>query len=166
MKRNLPRVVVVSTPVHNVLGLVWPICLILPWLSLHPGPNASADGAAPVPAPRGTVNVGPVKASGGIDTEIIKRIFVRRHGDELRGCYERGLSKSRSLAGQLVIEFTITVTGTASACKVTASTLNSPEVEGCVVAAIASWEFPRSYCGCESHVSVTLDFSPKRAWSK
>jgi hypothetical protein len=133
---------------------------------------AMADGPARAPAPsparpkpRGTVSVGPVTARGGLDREIIRRIFLRLHRDELVGCYGKGLEKKPDLAGRLTVQFTVTVHGTAAACKVASSTLDSPVVESCIVAAVRTWEFPRSNCGCESQVSVALEFSPQRTSS-
>jgi hypothetical protein len=125
-----------------------------------------ASLAAPKRASRGTVGVGPVTTRGGIDPEIIRRIFVRRHLGELVSCYEKGLAKAPDLAGGMTIHFTVTVTGKASACKVDSSTLQSPLVEGCVVAAVRRWEFPRSFCGCETWVSVALEFAPKEQEGK
>ena len=63
--------------------------------------------------PRGTT--GPVvipgdvgKPRGALDKEIIRRV-IRRHLNELRFCYERELAKSPSLAGRVVVTFTLAV---------------------------------------------------------
>jgi TonB family protein len=109
--------------------------------------------------PKGFVQVRTVTAQGGLDGEIIRRIFVR-HLDEVRECYGKGLAQDSHLAGRVAVRFTITTSGKAQACKVASATLASPVVEKYVVAAIASWDFPMSNCGCETRIKVALDFSP------
>jgi hypothetical protein len=108
--------------------------------------------------PKGAVSVRPMTVHGGLDREIIRRIFMR-HLDEVRECYGKGLAQDSQLAGRVLARFTVTTSGKAYSCKVASSTLASPVVEKCVVKAVGSWDFPQNMCGCETRIKVALNFS-------
>jgi len=82
----------------------------------------------------------PVIDSGEADPESIAReIRSRRKG--IAACYERALKQKPTLAGKLVVRFTITAAGTVSAVEIDDDTLGAPDVAGCVRALVAHWRF-------------------------
>ena len=74
--------------------------------------------------------------------EIIARI-VRTHFDEVKSCYDQELWRQPTLAGRVVVQFTIAPSGQVSAASVLQSTLGNAYVESCIVAALRRWEFPK-----------------------
>jgi outer membrane biosynthesis protein TonB len=79
---------------------------------------------------------------GNIDREAVAKV-INSHLQEIRGCYERALLKDPGLAGKVVLEWTISTTGSVSAAKTKSSTLKNASVEGCILSALKSWQFPQ-----------------------
>jgi TonB family protein len=95
---------------------------------------------------------------GTLDKEIIRRI-VRRHVNEVRYCYQQGLTARPSLEGRAVVQFTIAPTGQVLASVLQSSTLGAVGVEKCVVDAVKRWEFPKPAGGGLVIVSYPFQFS-------
>ena len=79
------------------------------------------------------------------DRDVI-RDGIRKHLDEVRACYEAELTTTPDLRGRMTTSFTIAPDGSVSASNKAESTLASPQVEDCVLAAERTWHFlpPRS----------------------
>jgi TonB family protein len=109
----------------------------------------------------GVPDVIPAVASvrGSLDKEIIRRI-VRRHLNEVRFCYQEGLTRRPSLQGRVVTQFTIAPTGRVMAALLQTSSLKEVSVEACVVNAVKRWEFPAPNGGGLVMVSYPFTFSP------
>jgi TonB family protein len=98
---------------------------------------------------------------GTIDREAVRRV-VRAGMRELRGCYERELSKlnkSQSLEGKVVIQWTIAAQGRAMNAKVKSSTLGNRAVENCIRDRLSTWKFPDPPKGTEAEVNFPFSFS-------
>jgi len=115
---------------------------------LHPrhshGPEVSLEGSS---------------VRGSLDKEIIRRT-VRRHLNEVRYCYESGLTTHPSLVGRIVTQFTIAPTGRVLAAVIQSSSLKAPTVEACVINAVKRWEFPAPDRGGLAMVSYPFSFAP------
>jgi len=82
----------------------------------------------------------PVIDSGEADPEAIAReIRNRRKG--IAACYERALKQQPTLAGKLVVRFSIAAAGTVSAVEIDDDTLEAPAVAACVRALVLHWRF-------------------------
>ncbi|MDB4980545.1 MAG: putative abductin-like protein, partial [Myxococcales bacterium] len=79
---------------------------------------------------------------GGLDKEIVRRV-VRQHLNEVRFCYSEALARNPTLAGRVVVQFTIAPTGRVIAAALQTSSLGAPAVEQCIVKATQRWEYPR-----------------------
>lgn len=79
---------------------------------------------------------------GNIDREAVAKT-INAHLQEVRGCYERALLKDPGLAGKVVLEWTIGTTGSVTAAKTKSSTLKNVTVEGCILSALKTWQFPQ-----------------------
>jgi TonB family protein len=98
---------------------------------------------------------------GTIDREAVRRV-VRAGMRELRGCYERELSKlskTQSLEGKVVIQWTIAAQGRALNAKVKSSTLGNRAVENCIRDRLSTWKFPDPPKGTEAEVNFPFSFS-------
>ena len=102
------------------------------------GAGSLGSHAAGVPC---CIAAGRANVVGGLDKEIIRRV-VRRHINEWRYCYERELQAQPSLAGRIIVGFTIGPNGQVLTSSMASSTLGNPAVEGCVVQAVRRWRFP------------------------
>jgi len=85
--------------------------------------------------------------------EVIPRI-IRTHFDEVKSCYDQELYRQPTLAGRILVQFTIAPSGKVSAASVLQSTLGNAYVESCVVAAVRRWEFPKPL----DHLPVTFSY--------
>lgn len=98
---------------------------------------------------------------GTIDREAVRRV-VRAGMRELRGCYERELSKlskTQQLEGKVVIQWTIAAQGRALNAKVKSSTLGNRAVENCIRDRLSTWRFPDPPNGTEAEVNFPFSFS-------
>jgi TonB family protein len=102
---------------------------------------------------------GIVTVKGTLDKEIIRRI-IRRHMNEVRFCYEQGLTRQPSLAGRLVVSFMISPKGQVMSSLMQSATFNAPSVSSCVVQAVRRWDFPAPEGGGLVQVSYPFQFSP------
>lgn len=68
---------------------------------------------------------------------------IRAHRPEVTRCYEAGLARDRSLAGEAKVRFLIGPQGRIEDAEVYESSLRDPAVEACILAAMREWSFPR-----------------------
>ncbi len=95
-----------------------------------------------------------VLAKGSIDREAVAKV-VNSHLQEVYACYERALLKDPSLAGKVVLEWTIGTNGRVAAVKTKSSTLRNPSVEACILGGLKTWTFPPARGGA---VIITYPF--------
>ena len=82
-----------------------------------------------------------ISAQGSVDREAVART-VNAHLQEVRACYERALLKEPGLAGKVVLEWTISLSGDVATAKTKSSTLHNSAVESCILQDLKSWRFP------------------------
>lgn len=97
----------------------------------------------------------PVKVKGSLDKPIIRRI-VRAHLEEVRYCYNQGLSEDPALGGRVDVQFTISPKGEVPVAVVASSTLDHDATETCIAKAVKRWKFPKPKG--EGNVVVTYPF--------
>ncbi|WP_146662430.1 AgmX/PglI C-terminal domain-containing protein [Enhygromyxa salina] len=92
-----------------------------------------------IPVPR----VGKADVQGaGIDKDMIRRI-VRAHLNEVRSCYNSGLTKNPNLQGRVTVQFSIVGTGKVGSSVVQEDTAKDGSVANCIAKAVKRWQFPR-----------------------
>lgn len=96
--------------------------------------------------------------TGALDKEIIQRV-IRSHRQEIKYCYEQELIKNKNLAGKVIIQFTISSTGSVAAAVKKSSTLNNANVENCISTKIRRWVFPEPKGGGIVRVSYPFVFT-------
>jgi biopolymer transport protein ExbD len=106
-----------------------------------------------------TVGQGKAKVEGNLDGDIIRRI-VRAHINEVRSCYNAGLTKNPELEGRVTIDFVIASTGKVGDSKVAENTLSDENVGACIAKAVKRWTFPKPGGGGEVEVSYPFQLSP------
>lgn len=99
---------------------------------------------------------GPLTLSGRIPPEVIQRV-VRQHFGAVRGCYEMGLRTNPSLAGRVVVSFTIGRDGAVG--MVNASGDMPADVSGCVAKTFYGLSFPAPEGGVVN-VTYPISLSP------
>jgi pSer/pThr/pTyr-binding forkhead associated (FHA) protein len=83
-----------------------------------------------------------MRVRGHLSREAIAKV-VRKHLREIQYCYEKNLMLNSKLAGKLIMEWTITISGSVSVVKTKSNTMQTPAVAMCVSAKIKRWKFPR-----------------------
>jgi len=84
---------------------------------------------------------------------------MHRHLKSIRYCYQRELTKTPVLFGQIVPSFRIGPDGAVESASIDRSTMNSAAVESCVVSRIERMTFQRSHSGGSTVVRYPLGFS-------
>lgn len=105
------------------------------------GPAKSAKGHGTGTTGTGTISAA-TEVRGSLDKEEIRRV-VRRHINEIKHCYEQGLTRRPDLEGRLVVKFTIGKTGSVVSAIIQDSTLGDRQVEQCIASAVLRWVFPK-----------------------
>lgn len=93
---------------------------------------------------------------GALDRDIIRRI-VRAHINEVRSCYNAGLTKDPNLQGRVAVNFVIAGTGKVASAVVQESTIKDASVGNCIAKAVKRWTFPKPRGG--GNVIVTYPFN-------
>ena len=91
------------------------------------------------------------QVAGGLDSDQIKAVIDRNRG-QIIYCYEQGLQNQPDLRGRVSMQFVIGPAGRITTLKVAQSSLESKVIEGCMVAKMKSWQFPRPV----GHVNVDV----------
>jgi TonB family protein len=96
---------------------------------------------------------------GSLDRDIVRRI-VRAHINEIRSCYNMGLTRDPSLTGRVDVQFLITEHGKVGSSVVTSSTLGDAAVEACMAKAVRRWRFPKPQDGGTVAVDYPFHLDP------
>jgi outer membrane biosynthesis protein TonB len=123
-----------------------------PTVPQAPAVEASTDEASTDETSEQAAEPPKAEVEGALDKEVIRRV-VAAHINEVRHCYNEGLAGDPSLAGRVVVHFTIDPRG-----KVTRSTAESEmegEVPTCIAKAVGRWAFPKPR---EGEVKVSYPF--------
>ena len=125
------------------------------------GYGANHGGVATVTTRRvsaPTILTGSVTVRGGLDKEIIKRLFARRR-NEVRACYETALQKDHTLAGRVELQLTIAADGRVTAASVDKSDMGG-DIGACIANAARAWRFPAVSHGGVNVVNYPYLFKP------
>jgi hypothetical protein len=95
---------------------------------------------------------GKADVKGDIDKDLIRRI-VRAHINEVRSCYNSGLTKNPNLEGRVTIQFSIVGSGKVASSTVQENTTKDSNVGNCIAKAVKRWQFPRVGNGGTAMVS-------------
>jgi pSer/pThr/pTyr-binding forkhead associated (FHA) protein len=109
------------------------------------GPGALGGGRTGKRGVGGVVFKAPkrkMRVRGTLSREAIAKV-VRKHLKEIQYCYERNLMLNPKLSGKLVMEWTISTSGSVSVVKTKTNTMATPAVAMCVASNIKRWIFPK-----------------------
>ncbi len=120
------------------------------------GKLSLAGSAGNMPIPLGKEAI----IDGGLDRDVIDGVIQRNMG-QIRFCYEQGLQLDASLSGRVGVKFVIGPNGQIKVADVENTTLNSKQIEDCILLRLRSWKFPLPDGGVD--VKVSYPFSFKRA---
>jgi TonB family protein len=83
-----------------------------------------------------------MKGTGELSKDEIQRV-INAHVGEIQYCYEKQLRGNAGLAGRVVLEWTVTSSGSVSVVKVATSSLSSAEATNCMMDRVKKWTFPK-----------------------
>jgi hypothetical protein len=84
---------------------------------------------------------GTVMVKGSLSKDVIRRI-VRRHLNEIKFCYEKGLRRRPDLSGRISVQFLIEPTGGVKTAFVKSSTTGDVSVDQCIANTVSRMTFP------------------------
>lgn len=82
------------------------------------------------------------QVDGGLDKEAVRAV-VRARIDDIRVCYNAELIEDDSVAGRVVVDFTIAAVGSVRDVEIGESTMPA-RFDACVAAAVGTWQFPNA----------------------
>ncbi len=83
-----------------------------------------------------------MKVRGHLSREAIAKV-VRQHLREVQYCYEKNLLLSPNLTGKVIMEWTISTSGSVTVVKTKKNTMATPAVAMCISSKIKGWKFPK-----------------------
>jgi TonB family protein len=83
-----------------------------------------------------------MKGTGELSKDEIQRV-INSHVGEIQYCYEKQLRGNAGLAGRVVLEWTVTSSGSVSVVKVATSSLSSSDATNCMMDRVKKWKFPK-----------------------
>jgi len=110
-------------------------------------------GGVVLKAPKHTI-----KVRGSLSREAIAAV-VQQHLKEIQYCYEKNLMLNSKLAGKVIMEWEIAVSGSVTSIKTQMNTMQTAAVATCVGNLIRTWKFPKPQGGTVE-VSYPFNFSP------
>lgn len=99
------------------------------------------EGTACRPRSRPIVRTVETATEGSLSREVVRRV-IQRHVNEILACYAAELDELPALEGRVGLRFVITATGAVEQATITSSSLDSENVEACILAALPGWAFP------------------------
>jgi hypothetical protein len=106
----------------------------------HLKPGISTVGFGPKEKKPPVITTGKIDSTG-IDRDMVRRV-VRAHLNEIRSCYNAGLTKNPTLEGRVLIQFTIITSGKVASSIVQENTTKDVSVGDCINRAVKRWKFP------------------------
>ncbi len=97
-----------------------------------------------------------VRIKGGMKREEVKRV-IDQHMGEVSYCYETALASNPDLAGKIVFEWKILLSGKVGEVSIKSSSVSSGQLHACIRSAIKSWQFPQPK-GSDVYVSYPFIF--------
>jgi TonB family protein len=97
--------------------------------------------------------------TGALDREQVRDV-VRKHINEVRSCYNAGLTLCPNLNGRVAIEFVIEPNGKVRSAEVLESTHKDTRVPACIAGAVERWRFPKPKDGKPVTVIYPFNLSP------
>ena len=111
-------------------------------------------GGRSKPVPRVHINTADIQ--GSLDADVVRGI-VRGHRDDLRKCYNTALQSNPSLAGTVVISFTISPEGKVTRSIVRSNDTGNDDVGTCIAKLAKGWTFPQGHGNVMVSYPFTLD---------
>jgi len=99
------------------------------------------------------------RVSGSLTQGQVLQV-INRHMAKIQQCYERGLTRKPTLAGQVKFDWTVTSNGSVSSLRQASSTLGDTTVTSCIAKTISGMRFPKPKGGA---VKITFPFIFRRA---
>lgn len=113
---------------------------------------------APKPAPAAEVQ-------GSLSKDVITKV-LKRHGNEVRSCYEQALRVRPELAGKIAVKFIVGATGDVLQAEIASDTLGDESFKACMLNVVRSWKFPEPQGGGNVTITYPWVFQPNAPESK
>ncbi|MBI5526885.1 MAG: AgmX/PglI C-terminal domain-containing protein [Deltaproteobacteria bacterium] len=121
--------------------------------------GTSGDGPQREPRIEGKISLGACSVVGSIEPDKITGV-VRSRIRSVLDCYEKELTRSPNLEGEIKIGFVVDESGKIKKAEATSDSLGSPPVADCILSRMRHWRFPKPESGT---VTATVPF---RFWRR
>lgn len=118
-------------------------------------PGAATGAAGPKVNPG--VSIGDPTIMGSLGKDVVKKV-AQGNLRQIRFCYEEALAKEPNIAGNLVVKFVISGSGSVATAQVAQKTISSADLETCTAGRVRTWEFPKPKGGGVVIVTLPFDF--------
>lgn len=88
-----------------------------------------------------TATLRELDSHGAMGKDVIRRI-VRGHLNEVRSCYNTGLTRNPNLEGRVTVQFSILHSGKVGSAVIQANSTDDAELGACIKQAVKRWSFP------------------------
>jgi hypothetical protein len=100
-----------------------------------------------------------VVLEGGLDRAVIQAT-IAKYLNQVRACYEQGLSQSPGISGTVTMNFEVGPAGSLGFARVQKSTLGHAGTENCIAGRMMGWKFPKPLGGVAVKVSYPFLLRP------
>ena len=104
-----------------------------------------------------TIGPSPEKYMTNTDKEAIQKV-VKENVKELRVCYERLAQRDPKESGRVDLKWTVQPSGLVENVKVVKSQIKDEDTLECMIASLATWEFPKPLKGVVLDVNYPFVF--------
>lgn len=79
---------------------------------------------------------------GGLDPDQVQAVVERNQG-QMVYCYEKAMQSKPNLKGRVAVRFVVSPSGSVSVANIAQSSVNSSQIESCILSKMRAWRFPR-----------------------
>ncbi len=97
--------------------------------------------------------------TGSLTKEEINKV-LKRHGNEVRHCYEQALRLKPDLEGKIAVKFIVGKDGDVLQTEIASDTLNDENLKSCMRNVVSSWKFPEPKGGGNVSITYPWVFKP------
>jgi TonB family protein len=96
---------------------------------------------------------------GSLTKEEVSKV-LKRHGNEVRSCYEQALRLKPALEGKIAVKFIVGAAGDVLQTEIASDTLNDENLKACMLTVVRSWKFPEPKGGGNVSITYPWVFKP------
>lgn len=126
-----------------------------PELARSQGRDVQLTSAKKTTKPSRNLSIATRASGNGLSKNQIRDVVFSSMG-QVKACYERALKSDPTLAGRIVVNWSISTTGTVSRASVRSDEMGDEGLQACLVQTIKTWAFPTATASTPVSFPFTL----------